>query len=93
MLKDAPILILDEATSALDTESERQIQAALEGLLHNRTTLVIAHRLSTVENADLILVLQDGRIAERGNHDELMKIDGIYANLYRMQLKEPEVAS
>ena len=93
LLKDAPILILDEATSALDTESERQIQAALEGLLRNRTTLVIAHRLSTVESADLILVLQDGRIAERGSHAELMKIDGMYANLYRLQLKEPEVAS
>jgi subfamily B ATP-binding cassette protein MsbA len=93
LLKDAPILILDEATSALDTESERQIQAAMEGLLRNRTTLVIAHRLSTVENADRILVLQDGQIAERGTHAELMEIDGIYANLYRLQLKEPEIES
>ena len=89
LLKDAPILILDEATSALDTESERQIQAALEVLLHNRTTLVIAHRLSTVENADRILVLHDGRIAESGNHEQLMAHNDIYANLYRLQLREP----
>ncbi len=89
LLKDAPILILDEATSALDTESERQIQSALEVLLHNRTTLVSAHRLSTVENADRILVLHDGRIAESGNHEQLMAHNDIYANLYRLQLREP----
>ncbi len=90
LLKDAPILILDEATSSLDTEAEREIQAALENLLENRTTLVIAHRLSTVENADRILVVQDGRIAESGNHMELMALNGIYASLYRLQLRDDE---
>lgn len=88
LLKNAPILILDEATSALDTESERFIQAALEKLMHNRTTLVIAHRLSTVENADRILVVKDGRIIEGGTHAELLALQGQYATLYRMQFKE-----
>lgn len=85
LLKDAPILILDEATSALDTESERQVQAALATLMKNRTTLVIAHRLSTIERADLILVLDQGRIVEAGSHAELLKANGYYANLSRMQ--------
>lgn len=88
ILKDAPILILDEATSALDTESERYIQAALEKLMRTRTTLVIAHRLSTVEHADKIIVLDDGVILEAGTHDELLAHDGHYAKLYRMQFKE-----
>ncbi len=88
LLKDAPILILDEATSALDTESERYIQAALEKLVIGRTTLVIAHRLSTVQTADKIVVMQDGRIAESGRHAELLEQGGIYAALYRMQFQE-----
>ncbi|WP_018955119.1 lipid A export permease/ATP-binding protein MsbA [Thioalkalivibrio sulfidiphilus] len=87
LLKDAPILILDEATSALDTEAERHIQAALENLIRNRTTLVIAHRLSTIERADRIVVMQEGRIAETGRHDELLERDGIYARLYRLQFE------
>ncbi len=90
LLKNAPVLILDEATSALDTESERYIQAALEELMQNRTTLVIAHRLSTIERADLILVLDDGRIIESGTHATLLKRDGHYAALHRMQFREPE---
>lgn len=90
LLKNAPILILDEATSALDTEAERHIQAALDSLMHNRTTLVIAHRLSTVEKADNILVLNEGQIVEAGNHQQLLKLEGYYARLYNMQFKEKE---
>ena len=83
--KDAPILILDEATSALDSESERQVQEALETLMANRTTLVIAHRLSTIEHADRIVVLEHGKIIENGSHEDLIKQDGLYANLHRIQ--------
>jgi len=85
LLKNAPILILDEATSALDTESEREVQKALENLMKNRTTFVIAHRLSTIKNADRIIVIKDGRIVEEGTHDELLAQHGEYELLYRMQ--------
>ncbi|MCH8895312.1 MAG: lipid A export permease/ATP-binding protein MsbA [Proteobacteria bacterium] len=88
LLRNAPVLLLDEATSALDTESERKIQQALDRLIQNRTTLVIAHRLSTVENADRILVLDKGRIVEIGSHQELLAREGHYAALYQMQFHE-----
>ncbi len=85
VLKDAPILILDEATSALDSESERHVQAALSELMRGRTTVVVAHRLSTIENADRIAVFDRGRIVELGTHDTLLAADGIYSKLYRIQ--------
>jgi len=85
ILKDAPILLLDEATSALDTESERAVQGALEALMRGRTTIVIAHRLSTVEKADRIVVLAAGRIVESGPHGELVSAGGMYAGLHRLQ--------
>lgn len=88
ILKDAPILLLDEATSALDTESERMVQEALAHLTQGRTTLVIAHRLSTVRRADVILVMDQGRIVERGTHDDLVAGNGIYARLQRLQLAD-----
>ncbi|MGL4835650.1 MAG: ATP-binding cassette domain-containing protein, partial [Shewanella sp.] len=85
MLRDAPVLILDEATSALDTESEKAIQQGLDNLRQNRTSIVIAHRLSTIESADQILVVDQGRIVERGNHKSLLEQGGMYAKLYQMQ--------
>ncbi len=87
LLKDSPILILDEATSALDTESERYIQAALTRLMQGRTTLVVAHRLSTIENADVILVMDKGQIVEKGSHSELLALGSAYAKLHGMQFE------
>jgi subfamily B ATP-binding cassette protein MsbA len=88
LLLDAPILILDEATSALDTESERLIQDALDQLQQNRTSIVVAHRLSTIENADNILVIEAGEIIEQGNHQSLVLQNGVYSQLYNMQFGE-----
>mgnify|MGYP003291821785 CR=1 FL=1 len=85
ILKNPPILILDEATSALDTESEKLVQEALENLMKDRTTLVVAHRLSTIRKADLICVLHEGQIVERGTHDELYALNGYYRKLVDMQ--------
>ena len=76
---------MDEATSALDTESEKQVQEALDNLMKNRTTLVVAHRLSTIKNADVICVMQDGRIVEQGTHEELYAMNGYYTKLWQMQ--------
>jgi subfamily B ATP-binding cassette protein MsbA len=88
ILKNAPILVLDEATSALDTESEREVQKALENLMKDRTTFVIAHRLSTIKNADRIIVIKDGRIVEEGTHDDLLSLEGEYETLYNMQYQD-----
>jgi subfamily B ATP-binding cassette protein MsbA len=88
LLKDAPLLILDEATSALDTESEHVVQEALDTLMRGRTTFVIAHRLSTVRNADVIFVVEDGRIVERGRHDELLAVESRYRSFYLKQFEE-----
>lgn len=90
ILKNAPILILDEATSALDNESERYIQSALEHVMQDRTTLIIAHRLSTIQKANKIIVLQHGRVVEIGRHQELIQLNGHYAQLYNVQLAVPE---
>lgn len=90
ILKNPQILILDEATSALDTESERVVQEALDRLMVGRTSFVIAHRLSTIKNADKIMVLEKGQLIEKGNHDELMAMDGLYAHLYKIQYRSKE---
>ena len=88
ILRDAPILILDEATAALDTESERLVQDALQRLMPDRTTLVVAHRLSTIEHADQVLVFDQGRMVEQGTHVELLAQGGLYAHLHAMQFRE-----
>ena len=92
MLREAPILLLDEATSALDTENERQVQEALKRLMKGRTTIVIAHRLTTVFDADQIHVLDGGRVVESGSHGELMARGGLYARLYQHEIQEVETA-
>jgi subfamily B ATP-binding cassette protein MsbA len=85
MLKDAPILLLDEATSALDAQSEKQVQQAIERLSEGRTSLVVAHRLATIRHADMILVLEAGKIVERGKHEDLLAKKGLYAELCALQ--------
>ena len=90
MLKNAPILLLDEATSALDLEAERKVQSALTELMRGRTTLVVAHRLSTIVDADVIYVIDGGRIAERGRHAELVARGGLYARLYALEGAESD---
>ena len=92
LLKDAPVLVLDEATSALDSHSESQVQDAIDNLRAGRTTIIIAHRLSTVENADRILVLEQGQMEEQGSHQELLALGGRYAALYG-QLQQSHSAS
>jgi ATP-binding cassette subfamily B protein len=90
MLKNPPLLLLDEATSALDAHSERMVQAALESAMRGRTTLVIAHRLATVQKADNILVLEHGRLVEQGKHAELVQLGGVYAGLAALQFNAPQ---
>ena len=90
ILKDPRILILDEATSALDTRTEQEIQTALRAVSRDRTTLMIAHRLSTVVDADEIIVLADGRVVERGSHAALLARDGVYAQMWAMQAAEQD---
>jgi len=92
LLRDPPILILDEATSALDTESERLVQQAIERLMQARTVLVIAHRLATVRDADEIVVLEEGRVVQRGSHEELLRAGGLYRRLYDLQFRGEETA-
>jgi len=88
LLRNAPIILLDEATAALDSESERQVQEAIEHLCQNRTTLVIAHRLHTIMHADTILVVEAGEIVERGRHDDLLRRGGRYASFFRLKQRD-----
>ena len=88
MLKDSPFLILDEATSNVDTRTEELVQIAMDKLMKGKTSFIIAHRLSTIKNADLILVLKEGNIVEQGTHEELLKKNGFYAELYNSQFEE-----
>jgi ABC-type multidrug transport system fused ATPase/permease subunit len=90
LLRDPPILILDEATSALDTESERLVQQAIDRLMRDRTVLVIAHRLATVRDADEIVVLEEGRIVQRGTHEELYRSGGLYRRLHDLQFRDDD---
>ena len=90
ILTDPPVLILDDSTSSVDVQTERMIHQAMVNVMKNRTTFVIAHRLSTVREADLLVVLKDGQIAEQGTHDELLAVNGIYQNIYELQLHPPE---
>jgi ATP-binding cassette, subfamily B, bacterial len=92
VIRNAPILILDEPTSGLDSASEKLVFDALDKLMEGRTVIVIAHRLSTIRRADAIYVIKDGCIAEHGTHDELMKADGVYAELHRLQFNDEEPA-
>jgi len=85
ILHDPRVLILDEATASVDTQTEKQIQEAIARLIQNRTTFAIAHRLSTLRNASRLVVMKDGKMAECGNHEELMELDGVYANLVKIQ--------
>jgi subfamily B ATP-binding cassette protein MsbA len=91
-LKDPTVVVLDEATSSLDSESERLVEEAMQELLTGRSTLIIAHRLSTVQRADRVVVLDRGRVAEEGTHAELLAREGLYARLYRGQFREGEVS-
>jgi ATP-binding cassette subfamily B protein len=91
VLKDAPILILDEATSSVDTQTEAEIQEALAELMRGRTSIVVAHRLSTIKNADMIAVISEGQIVERGQHEDLIERSGLYCQLYEKQLKKEEL--
>ena len=90
MIDHKPLLILDEATSNVDTRTEELVQKAMDKLSEGKTSFIIAHRLSTIKNADLILVMKDGNIIEQGNHDELIKENGFYANLYNSQFDKTE---
>ena len=87
ILKDAPVIILDEATASMDVENESMVQEALSELLRNKTVLVIAHRMRTIAGADKIVVLENGRVAEQGNPEELMKNGGIFSNMARLQME------
>ena len=89
ILKDPKILVLDEATSSLDNRSEALIQEAVEKLMENRTTFIVAHRLSTIHKADQIIVLENGKIVETGQHEELMNNKNLYYNLYKLKMRDP----